>query len=275
MIFKGITRYAFFGLITLSSAFSFAATVNLTANPGVTATASKSLNEFKPENAIDSNPLTGWNSGINPPQWIEINLGSRKEISEIKAVVDQSPAGNTIHNVYFDNVLSHTWDQVTEKSSPLTLTLPSPIKAQKIRIETTTSPSWVAWYEVSVFGSDTTTPPSAEYQNNATTLTQSRELSIPVIEYQRVGQQPLFYSATLIPHGKNAAGDLLWKLKSYAPVASVPLNTVSAHLSDNPSTFFMKFDSVKQGQNNYWAQFAFEGNTGGDLVWKLLDFGSN
>jgi len=271
MIFKGIAKYAIFILMTLSSAFCFAATVNFSTN--ATATASNTYKDFSPINAIDSNTETGWNAGSAPFQWIEIDLGSRKEISEITALVDQTPAGNTIHNVFFDNVLSHTWNQITEKNGLLTWTLPSTIKAQKIRIETTTSPSWVGWYEISILGSDTPTPPSAEYQKNAATLAANFDMSIPVIEYQ-FGQQQFFYSANLIYQGTNAAGDLLWKLKDYAPVASASPNTVSAHLSDTPSTFFMKIDSAKQGQNSYWAQFEFVGN-GSDFVWKLVDYGLN
>ena len=192
MISKGIAKYAIFILMTLSSAFCFAGTVNFATN--ATATASNTYNEHNPENAIDSNVTTGWNAGADPFQWIEINLGSRKEISEITALVDQSPAGDTIHNVFFDNVLSHTWNEFTSKSGLLTWTLPSTIKAQKIRIETTTSPSWVGWYEISILGSDTPTPPSAEYQKNEASRAANFELSIPVIEYQ-FGQQQVFYSA--------------------------------------------------------------------------------
>lgn len=271
MIFKGTAKYAIFLLMTLSSALCFAEIVNLSA--GATATASNSLPAHSPMAAIDSNNESGWNSGIAPAQWIEIDLGARKEISEIKALVDQTPAGETVHNIYFDNILGHTWAGITDKNGLLSVVLPTKISAQKIRIETITSPSWVGWYEIAILGSNTVVGPSAAYKKNSATLSGAFDISIPVIEYNS-GQQQFFYSAKLTSAGKNSAGDLLWKLTSSAPTTAAPLNTVSSHLSNSPSPFFMKLDSVQQGQSNYWAQLEYVGNET-EFVWKLIDFGLN
>lgn len=106
-------------------------------------------------------------------------------------------------------------------------------------------------------------------------LSENLDLSIPVIEY-KVGQTQLFYSANLKFIGKDSEGELLWKLESYAPIGTVQLETVTSHLYDNPSHFFMKIDSAVQGQKNYWAEFEFIGNNGGaagDMVWKVKKYG--
>lgn len=278
MGFNKIAKYIICLSIGLSSSICFSETVNLSLNS--TIKASTTWEDNLPEKAIDGNAATGWNSGVGSVssggtlQWIEIDLGSRKEITEITALVDQDPAGDTVHNVFFDGVLSHTWSGATDKGDQLAWALPESIKAQKIRVETPTTPSWVAWYEISITGSNTASVLSEGYKRNAAVLLQNSDLSIPVIEY-KPGEQQLFYSANLVYFGANTAGEILWKLGDYAPVENIQLEDIPSHLS---SDFSIKIDSVKLGTGeNYWAQLEFVGNNGveGDSVWKLKSYGLN
>jgi hypothetical protein len=123
--------------------------------PTGTATASNSWlgapgGPATPDKAIDENNNTGWNAGDSPVQWIEIDLGIDNEINQITGLVGQSPNGFTHHDVFLDGVLSFSWDGFTTNSQLLTHIFSSTVTAQVVRIQTTTSPSWVSWAEVQI-----------------------------------------------------------------------------------------------------------------------------
>ncbi|MGH2607363.1 MAG: discoidin domain-containing protein, partial [Anaerolineales bacterium] len=76
--------------------------------------------------AVDGDPGTIWNSGGGPLRWIQIDLGAAYDITGIRLVVSQSPAGRTIHVVYGkgpgtgnDQTHLHTFDSVTQDSDVL------------------------------------------------------------------------------------------------------------------------------------------------------------
>jgi len=108
--------------------------------------------------AVDGDPGTSWNSGGYPLKWIQVDLGRDYTIAEIRLTVAQSPAGPTIHVVYgqgsstagdFDQL--HVFSGTTADSDVLSFTPDQPIAGiRTIRIETTTTPSWVAWREIEV-----------------------------------------------------------------------------------------------------------------------------
>jgi hypothetical protein len=280
MIFKSIATCVILASLTIHPTYSFAETVNLAANNTTTVTASNVYKNHIPENVIDSDEETSWNSGIHPFQWIDINLGSEKEVSEITALVAQSPSGDTTHNIFLDGVLSHTWEGETENKQNLTWTLPEATIVQNIRIETDSSPSWVAWAEISVMGNGTADPgkpnPGGD-KKNAAILTEGLDMTIPVIEYKIEEGAQLFYSANFEYLGENAEGNFLWKLIAATELEDIDLKTVSSHLSETPSHFFMQVESALLGDNDYWADFEFIGDNGeaGAFVWKLKDFGFN
>ncbi len=108
--------------------------------------------------AVDGDPGTSWNSGGGPLEWIQIDLGEAVDIAEIRLTVSQSPAGNTIHVLYGSEGISperfvqvHIFSGATGDSDVLVFHPEEPLRGVRVlRIETTTSPSWVAWREIEV-----------------------------------------------------------------------------------------------------------------------------
>lgn len=120
-------------------------------------TASGALADGPAAAAVDGALGTGWNSGDGPVQWIEIDLGEAVAVGEIRLVVGQFPAGRTEHRVYGRAapgaalVLLHTFSGDTSDGDVLSVVLPSGGGAVRmLRVETVTSPSWVAWREIEV-----------------------------------------------------------------------------------------------------------------------------
>jgi len=120
--------------------------------------ASASLSEEPPANAVDENNTTQWGAGTDAPQWIEIDLGQPYRITEIRLLVAQWPEGNTIHRIRGRSASGtfvdlHTFGQKTRGGDWLIFTPKPPIDGiQIIRIDTLSSPSWVAWGEIQVYG---------------------------------------------------------------------------------------------------------------------------
>ncbi len=120
------------------------------------ATASASLSDSPASNAIDGNLETVWNSGAEPEQWIQIDLGNPTTVSAIRLHVAQSPEGETTHQVWLgadanNLTLIHEFRGPTNDSGILEFILPSPItNVQFIKIVTIQSPSWVAWREIEI-----------------------------------------------------------------------------------------------------------------------------
>ncbi|MEK6190838.1 MAG: discoidin domain-containing protein [Chloroflexota bacterium] len=111
------------------------------------------------ENAVDGNPDTIWNAGRGWPAWIEIDLGQATSLSELRLTVAQTPTGVTEHHVWGrvdaggELVLLGTLSGVTTDYQTLRLNSPGTWPAVRwLRIETTASPSWVAWREIEVAG---------------------------------------------------------------------------------------------------------------------------
>ncbi len=118
--------------------------------------ASASLATDPPENAFDGDTETIWNSGADPNQWIQINLGKPTTVSAIRLVVSQYPAGDTFHQIWggadANNLtLLHEFKGFTQDSAILEYKPSTPLSnIHYIKIVTTQSPSWVAWREIEV-----------------------------------------------------------------------------------------------------------------------------
>jgi hypothetical protein len=129
---------------------------------GKSVTVSSQLPDQTAELAVDGDLGTLWNSGGGPPQWIEIDLGAAFNIQEIRLVPSQYPAGPTTHQVLGKGpdagdqfTLIFIFDGSTEDGQALVFTPPQPVQGiQYIRVETSTSPSWVAWREIVVVQGD-------------------------------------------------------------------------------------------------------------------------
>ena len=112
--------------------------------------------------AVDGDPGTSWNSGGFPLQWIQIDLGADYDLAEIRLTAAQTPAGNTIHVVYGQGAGTggklkqlHIFSGVTDDSDVLVFAPDEPLQGIRIlRIETTTTPSWVGWREIEVIAAE-------------------------------------------------------------------------------------------------------------------------
>jgi uncharacterized protein YbdZ (MbtH family) len=105
------------------------------------------------DQAADGNPGTSWNSGGAPTQWIEIDLKKDRNISRLRMLPAQSPDGMTTHVVYGRTssnamYLLGTKSSYTSDNQWITLDTTDPLRAvQYLLVQTTQSPSWVAWRE--------------------------------------------------------------------------------------------------------------------------------
>ncbi len=110
----------------------------------------------------DGNFTNAWVGGP-VTQSVTLNFGSIQTISRINLVVEQSPAGNSTHKVYISStgavgswVLWKTFTGSTAAGQVLTYQPTSPTaNVRYIKVETSSSSSWVAWREIEVYA----TPP--------------------------------------------------------------------------------------------------------------------
>ncbi len=113
--------------------------------------------------AADNNPYTAWNAGGGPTQWIDIDLGSERVFSILRMLPMQSPAGRTIHHVWGRNNAGQWFDfgeigEITEDNKWFEYKNTKEIPVRTIILQTTASPSWVAWREFQVYdGGDLST----------------------------------------------------------------------------------------------------------------------
>lgn len=124
---------------------------------GKPATASRSIPEAPPSAAVDGASETQWNSGGGPPQWIEIDLGSPETIGGISLLTTQLPDGDTAHRVLgkaraHPYRLLHEFTCFTMEGQWLEYSPRKPWgNVRFLRVETTMSPSSVAWREIQVY----------------------------------------------------------------------------------------------------------------------------
>ncbi len=123
---------------------------------GQHATASASIAGSPPGAAVDGDYDTLWSAGSGPVQWIDVDLGGAHDVASIGLTVSQYPDGVTDHRVYGRTksgklVLLHEFDGPTTDGQVLSYTPPQPwTDLTAIRVETRSSPSWVAWREIEV-----------------------------------------------------------------------------------------------------------------------------
>ena len=108
--------------------------------------------------AVDGVAGTLWNAGGGPEASITIELGDPSRVNEFRLVVAQSPAGRTAHELWVrrdgDFRRAHVFDSHTQDGDVLTWRPDEALQGvDAVRIVTTRSPSWVAWYEIEVLGS--------------------------------------------------------------------------------------------------------------------------
>ena len=109
-----------------------------------------------PRLAVDGSEETSWGSGADPVQWIEVDLGGRRTVAEVRLLVAQFPAGRTRHVVEARTPQGLRRIGVaagrTKDGDWLIVRARRPLRGvTAVRVTTTASPSWVAWREVQVY----------------------------------------------------------------------------------------------------------------------------
>ncbi|HEV7743886.1 MAG TPA: RHS repeat-associated core domain-containing protein [Pyrinomonadaceae bacterium] len=110
----------------------------------------------EPTKAIDGNPTTTlWNAGTFAPAWIQVDLGQTYSLSQVRLLTAQSPDGHTTHEIYggpspTSLTLLGTVDGNTTSSQWLQLNTAA-TNVRYVKVLTTASPSWIAWFEVEVY----------------------------------------------------------------------------------------------------------------------------
>lgn len=129
--------------------------INLALNKPAVATNTSGANIAT--NAVDGNISTGWNSGQYAPQSITIDLGADYNIGSIRLNIDILPNGTPTHNVYFSSDGVNFGAPVdiiqvfNEKFKWLKRAYDGTQSARFVRIETISSPSWIAWFEIEIY----------------------------------------------------------------------------------------------------------------------------
>ena len=124
----------------------------------VSVTASNFITGNEPTKAIDGDLSTFWNSGGIPPQWIQLDLGQSYSVTQIRLNVRQTPDGTTNHEIYGGPQSTNlsplrVLSGFTQMGQWLQADFsPAATNVRFIKINTTSSPSWVAWNEIEVYG---------------------------------------------------------------------------------------------------------------------------
>lgn len=125
---------------------------------GATASASQAAGDGPAAHAVDGLVDTIWSASNDAPQWIELDLGAERTVDTIRLLVAQSPAGPTRHVVSVRGSPGTyrtvaTLEQSTTDGDWLEVHPDTVLTGVRfVRVETTRSPSWVAWREISVLG---------------------------------------------------------------------------------------------------------------------------
>lgn len=124
---------------------------------GQPARASLTLPGYAPSRAVDADPGSYWNAGSHPPQWIEIDLGARRTIAEVRLSSAMSPAGRVEVRVLGaatqggQRTLLHRFLQdVADQEVLAYRPRLSWTGIRYLRIEIRSGPSWAAWREITV-----------------------------------------------------------------------------------------------------------------------------
>jgi hypothetical protein len=127
---------------------------------GRNVTASSAAYEGPASAAVDGSVGTMWNAAGPPGAWIEVDLGAAYDVSVLRLVVAQTPAGRAVHKILGKAAAGnpytelHELDAVTSDGQVVTIAPSSAWSGVRyLRIETVWSPSWPAWREIQIFSS--------------------------------------------------------------------------------------------------------------------------
>jgi len=100
------------------------------------------------DKAFDGDPVSRWNAGGGPVQWIEVDFGATMSLAGMEAVAHVFPEGATNNDVSLDGTYAFSWTGFTFNGEVLSEPFATVRKVQRVRVTTTSSSSWVAWYEI-------------------------------------------------------------------------------------------------------------------------------
>ena len=114
--------------------------------------------------AIDGDPETIWSSQQPAPQWYAIGLDQPYLVDRVEMIITQSPPGPTTHEVWLGHgsglrtFYKRLSDIHTEDGQTLAVAIDPPQIVNEVLILTIHSPSWVAWRDLKVFGTQPAIP---------------------------------------------------------------------------------------------------------------------
>ncbi len=114
--------------------------------------------------AIDGDTDTIWSSKQPAPQWYAIALDQTYLVDRVEMVVTQAPPGPTTHEIWLRHgsglrtFYARLEDVHTDDGQVLAVPIDPPQKINEVLILTLHSPSWVAWRDFRVFGTQPDAP---------------------------------------------------------------------------------------------------------------------
>jgi hypothetical protein len=123
--------------------------------------ASSVWDDDTPDLAFDGDLTTWWNAAWWPVGWIEVDLQANYDLTFILLFVQQTPAGETTHEIWVSDspmqedlsgaTLVSVLTGYTQNDDILQVDFNDPINTRYVQVRTTSSPSWVAWDEIQVY----------------------------------------------------------------------------------------------------------------------------
>lgn len=123
---------------------------------GKAVSASSSLPDSPPQAAVDGQLSSGWNPNMEPPKWIEIDLGAAYDIGKIVLTIEQWPDGDTVHEIWAageNQPLTKVGEVIgwTSNQQVLEWIPAQPLNAVRtVRIVTIQGPPWMGWLEIEI-----------------------------------------------------------------------------------------------------------------------------
>ena len=121
----------------------------------VPTTATSTYQTSYSSNAVDGNYSAEWNAGSGEPESITLELEGYHYIDGIRMLTSQMVSKGTyesIHEIYLNNRLIHTFDVYATNNQWIEATFGTPYLGSDIKVTTTMKDDWVAWREIEVFG---------------------------------------------------------------------------------------------------------------------------
>jgi hypothetical protein len=155
---KNLNKFIILSVILgcLVSAANAQENCNNVALNGTATASSTSTSEETPNKAFDGDLNTNW-SATDHTGWIQVDLQNKVSVDSMKLYVNQYYQGNTIHEIKISEdmenwVLADTLTRYTYNSQVITVNFnPALSNVRGVMINTTSSNSWVAWYEIEVY----------------------------------------------------------------------------------------------------------------------------